>query len=285
MAEIINCVQAASDIREKIKEKTSLSGITPVLAAVRVGADPSDLAYERGIKNTFEKAGMEVRVFELDENISQQQLEEKYMQINSDPSIHSILLFRPLPSGLDERPLAAMTDPAKDADCMSPVNWAKLVMGDDSAVCPCTAEAVVRILDFANTDINGANAVIIGRSQVIGKPLGLMLLKRNATVTWCHSRTKDISLQCRNADILVSACGRARMIGEDIARVISSGCTAIDVGMNFEGGRMCGDFDFEAVEPYAGKITTVPGGVGSMTNTILALHTAQAALPGIDILS
>ena len=278
MAQIIKGAEVAAQLKKQMKADIEAAGVTPVLAVVRVGAKESDLAYERGVMKTCGSVGIEVRVFEYPEDIDQKSLEEEFLKVNSDPEIHGILLFKPLPSHLDGDAFNNLIDPAKDMDCMSPVNWAKLSLGDDSGYFPCTAEAVIHILEYAGVNINGANAVVIGRSQVIGKPLGLMLLARSATVTWCHSKTADIPDRCRRADILVSACGVHGIVGSDIAAAVSPDCCAIDVGMNFVEGKMCGDFDFDAVEPHVGMITPVPGGVGSVTNTVMASHVVRAAI-------
>lgn len=278
MAEIIKGAAVAAALKEQMKNDIAAAGITPVLGIVRVGAKGSDLAYERGVRKTCESVGIDIKLLELPEDVTQAELEKEFAAFNLDPSVHGILLFRPLPSGLDETPLLQMIDPEKDMDCMSPANWAKLAMGDESGYFPCTAEAVIKICEFAGVEFNGANAVVLGRSQVIGKPLGLMLLARHASVSWCHSRTRDIPSRCIDADILISACGVPKLVGADIAKGVASGCTAIDVGMNFVDGQMCGDFAFDEVEPYVAGITPVPGGVGAVTNTIMATHVVRAAL-------
>lgn len=278
MAEIIKGSEVAAAIREQIRSDIAENNVSPCLAVVRAGAKESDLAYERGIRKTCENTGIELKVFEYPENISQADFEKEFRKVNSDTSVHGILLFKPLPAHLDEQVFNDLIDPEKDMDCMSPVNWARLALGDESGYCPCTAEAVIRILEYTGTELTGKKAVVIGRSQVIGKPLALMLLKRNVTLTWCHSRTKDLQECCKDAEIIVSACGVAGLVGEDIARAAAEDFTAIDVGMNFRDGKMCGDMEFDKVEPFAGKITPVPGGVGSVTNTVMASHVVRAAI-------
>ena len=278
MAELLKGAPVAASLKEKLKEAIETEKITPKLAIVRVGCKGSDLAYEKGVTKTCDSVGIKTEVFEFPEDISQVDLENAFAGINSDDSIHGILFFKPLPKHLDEKAFDRLIDPEKDMDCMSPANWAKLSTGDESGYYPCTAEAVVKMIEYAGKDITGANAVILGRSQVIGKPLGLMLLKKNATVTWCHSKTKDIPYHCQGADILVSACGAAGLVRREHAEHTADGCVALDVGMNFVDGKMCGDFAFDEVEPYVGMITPVPGGVGSVTNTIMASHVVRAAI-------
>ncbi|MBR3003861.1 MAG: bifunctional 5,10-methylenetetrahydrofolate dehydrogenase/5,10-methenyltetrahydrofolate cyclohydrolase [Lachnospiraceae bacterium] len=278
MAEIIKGAEVKANLIEQMKKKMEETGVTPQLAIVRVGANDSDLAYERGVKKTCESIGISLNVVELPEDISQADFEARFKEVNDDPANHGILLFRPLPPTLDDKPVIAMIDPDKDMDCMCPYNWAKLAMGDNSGYFPCTAEAVMQILQFANVKISGAKAVVIGRSQVIGKPVGLMLLSKSATLTWCHSRTRDLAEACKDAEILVSACGVAGIVDKKIAEGVADGCVAIDVGMNFVDGKMCGDMAFDEVEPYMGKITPVPGGVGAVTNTIMCSHVVRAAV-------
>ena len=278
MAEILKGSAVAENLKAQMKADIEANGVKPVLAVVRVGQKGSDLAYERGVRKTCESAGIELRVFAFDQNIEQKHLEDEFKKINEDDEIHGILLFKPLPQHLDGNVFDRLIDPEKDMDCMSPANWSRLSLGEKDGYFPCTAEAVVKMLEYAGVQIKGANAVIIGRSQVIGKPLGLMLLAESATVTWCHSKTKNIAERCRNADILVSACGVAGLVGRQIAENVSPDCAAIDVGMNFAGGKMCGDFNFDEVEPYVSLITPVPGGVGSVTNTVMASHVVKAAI-------
>ena len=276
-AQVIKGTEVAAALKEQMKRQIAEEGLSPCLAVVRAGNDESDLAYLKGIASTCKSVGIELRIFEFPEEITQEAFEERFREINEDPSVHGILLLRPLPFGLQEARIAQRIDPEKDMDCMSPVNWAKLVTGDNSGYFPCTAEAVICMLDAMKVDYNGARAVVIGRSQVIGKPVGLMLLARNTTLTWCHSRTRDLARMCEGAEILVAACGVPKLVDETIARGISPACAAVDVGVNFVDGKMQGDLDFDAVSRFAGKITPVPGGVGAVTNTILASHVVRAA--------
>lgn len=256
---------------EAMKEK----GVMPKLAILRVGARPDDLSYERGAKKRMELTGMASQVVELPEDVSQKKLEETLEALNRDTSVHGILVFRPLPGRLDEEPLKQMIDPVKDVDCMSPVNMAKVFAGDDSGYAPCTAEAVMEMLDHYGIDPEGKKVTVVGRSMVVGKPLAMLLLKRHATVTTCHTRTADLAGTCRQAQILVAAAGKAKMVTADMT---GEGAVVLDVGINVdEEGNLCGDVDFEAVEPKASFISPVPRGVGSVTTSVLAGHVLRAA--------
>lgn len=255
----------------ELKEK----GISPCLAIVRVGARPDDLAYERGAMKRMESTGIGCQVFELPEDISQEAFEEEFRKVNDDPQIHGILLFRPLPKHLDEEPVKAMINPWKDVDCMSPVNIAKVFSGDETGFAPCTPEAVMEMLDYYKIDLTGKKVTVVGRSMVVGKPLSMLLLKKNATITVCHTRTADLSGTCRDAEILVAAAGKAKMVTEDM---VGEGAVVVDVGINVdEEGKMCGDVDYDNVEAKASYISPVPGGVGSVTSSVLAKHVVKGA--------
>ena len=278
MAEVIKGADVRGRLAENIRAKLKEIDAAPRLALIRIGEDPSDISYEKGIIKTCSGIGIETAVNTFPEGISQPELEDGFKKINEDPAVNGILLFRPLPKGLDDKPLSEMIDPEKDMDCMSPLNWGKLAMGDTDGYYPCTAEAIMKILSFAGVDLKGKSAVIFGVSPVVGRPLGLMLTARGASVTWIRSTTKDVEIKCKNADILVGCCGVAGRIGKEIACQASPSCIAIDAGINFKDGKMCGDFVFDEAEPYVSKITPVPGGVGAVTNTILAGHVARAAI-------
>ena len=256
---------------ECLKEK----GVAPCLTIIRVGSSPDDVSYERGAKKRMEMIGIECRIVELPEDIAQDSFEEEFRRVNADPSVHGILLFRPLPNQLNEEPVKAIIDPEKDMDCMSPMNIAKIFAGDETGYAPCTAEAVMEMLEFYGIDPKGKNVTVVGRSMVVGKPLSIMLLKKHATITVCHTRTADLSAVCRKAEILVAAAGKARMITEDM---VGEGAVVADVGINVdESGNMCGDVDFDAVEAKASYISPVPRGVGSITTSVLAKHVVRAA--------
>ena len=250
-------------------------GILPSLTIVRVGARPDDLAYERGARKRMEMIGIECKVVELPETITQAEFEKTFFKINEDPKVHGILLFRPLPGHLDEGPVVSRINPLKDVDCMCPVNIAKVFSGDETGHAPCTPEAVMEMLDYYKIDPRGKKVTVIGRSMVVGKPLSMLLLKRHATVTICHTRTKDLSATCREAEILVAAAGKARMVTADM---IGDGAVLVDVGINVDAkGNLCGDVDFNAAEPVTSYISPVPRGVGSVTSSVLAKHVLKAA--------
>lgn len=256
---------------ERLKEK----GIQPVLNIIRVGKRADDLAYERGAGRRMESVGVEMRVTELAEDIGMERLIETFSEINGDGNVHGIMLFRPLPGHLDEAEIASLIDPAKDVDCMSPVNIAKVFTGDESGFAPCTAQAVMEMLDRYEMDLRGKNVTIVGRSMVVGKPLAMLMLKKNATVTICHTGTANLAEECRRADIVVAAAGKAKMITADMIR---KGSVVVDVGINVdEDGNLCGDVDFENVAQLASRISPVPGGVGGVTSSVLAEHVIRAA--------
>lgn len=250
-------------------------GILPCLTIIRVGARPDDLAYERGAKKRMEMIGIECKVVELPETITQNEFEKTFYKINEDPKVHGILLFRPLPGHLDEGPVVSRINPLKDVDCMCPVNIAKVFSGDETGHAPCTPEAVMEMLDYYKIDPKGKKVTVIGRSMVVGKPLSMMLLKRHATVTICHTRTKDLAAECREAEILVAAAGKARMVTADM---VGDGAVVVDVGINVDAdGNLCGDVDFDTAEPGTSYISPVPRGVGSVTSSVLAKHVLKAA--------
>jgi len=278
MAKIISGREIAAFMAEELKERSSAlaaKGHVPTLAIVRVGDKGSDLAYERGVKKTAEKVGAEVRVLTAPEDASEEEVVALVGQANEDAAIDGIMVFLPLPAHISEAAVRAAIKPEKDVDGATDASALSVYKGHGTGFAPCTAAAVVEILKRSGTELSGKNAVIVGRSEVVGKPLSLMLLKENATVTVCHSKTSDLPKVTSGADILVAAIGRAKMLGEDY---ISEGQTVIDVGINFdESGRMCGDVDFEAAEKKAAAVTPVPGGVGAVTNTILLMHAVEAA--------
>lgn len=276
---IVKGVDVAAVLKEQmIKDLEDNGGIKPVLGIVRVGANPSDLSYEKGVIKTGESVGVEVRIFELDANINQADFEVEFKKINENPEVHGILVFRPLPAHLNIEPINDMINPEKDMDCMSPINMAKLAMGDTSGYFPCTPEAVIKIIDHIGIECRGKNVVIVGHSLVVGRPLGYMLIARDASVQWCHVFTKDTVKRCEDVDILISAAGVPNLIKKAHVEKASKDCTVIDVGINFVDGKMCGDVAFDEVAPLTGNITPVPGGVGGVTNVVLASHVVRAAI-------
>ncbi len=281
MSTIMKGAEVAKAMKEVLireTEELKQAGVEPCLTIVRVGARPDDLAYERGAKKRMELVGIRCEVLELPEDISQEEFENQFRQVNEDPKVHGILLFRPLPSHLDEEPVRQMIRPEKDVDCMSPVNIAKVFSGDETGYAPCTPEAVMKMLEHYQIDIKGKKVTVVGRSMVVGKPLAMMLLKKHGTVTICHTRTKDLAATCREAEILVAAAGKAKMISADM---VGEGAVVADVGINVdEEGNLCGDVDYEAVQETCGYISPVPGGVGSVTTSVLAAHVLRGARGG-----
>ena len=219
------------------------------------------------------KADISVKSVVLKEDISQEDFDNNLKVLNDNDKIHGILVFRPLPKQLDEDKIKYLINPNKDIDCFSPINLAKVFISDNSGFYPCTPLGVMEILDHYNIELEGKEVVLIGRSLVVGKPLSMMLLDRNATVTICHSKTKDLKKVCKKADVLIAAVGRGNMVNKDY---IKPGAVVIDVGINFIDGKMCGDVDFESAYETAGRITPVPGGVGSVTTSCLMVNLIKA---------
>lgn len=250
-------------------------GITPRISLVRVGNNPSDLAYERGILRRFNPLGIETDIHELPEDIPQTDFNAEFMRLNDDVRTHGILLFRPLPEGLSSSYVCLNINPNKDIDGMCPVNEARIFEGGSEGFAPCTASAVMTMLAQYGYDPAGKNVVIVGRSMVIGRPLSMLMLRANATVTICHSRTQNLAEVCRRADIVVAAAGRAKMLTPEY---FTRRSVVVDVGINTDSeGNMCGDVDFERVSPVVQAISPVPGGVGAVTTSVLAESLIKAA--------
>ena len=250
-------------------------GIVPTLAVVRVGAREDDLAYERGIKKKFSDMNCQVTVVELPEDVSQEDLDETVKALDNDSEIHGILLFRPLPKHLTDKNIVNTISSGKDVDCMGNANMAKLFAGEKDGFAPCTAQAVMEMISHYGIDIKGKKVTVIGRSLVIGKPVALMLIAGNATVTVCHTKTADLQAECKAADIIVAAAGKAKMITKDF---VKPGQIVLDVGMNVdEEGKLCGDVDFAGVSEIVDSITPVPRGVGSVTTSVLLKYTVTNA--------
>lgn len=277
MSTLLKGKPVADKISEGITKEVDnlkLKGINPKLAIVRVGSRSDDLAYERGALKRCEKVGINTIVKELKEDITQEEFIQELRKINKDNDIHGILVFRPLPKQLNEEVIKYEIAPEKDIDCFSPINAAKLLEGDETGFPPCTPMAVIEILKHYEIPMEGKKAIVLGRSMVVGKPAALLLLKENATVTVCHSRTKDLPKVAKEADILVAAIGKDRFVKEDF---VKEDTVVIDVGINVdEEGNMHGDVDFENVENKVKMITPVPRGVGSVTTSILAKHVVKA---------
>ena len=277
MGQIIKGKPVADAITaELVKDVEALKakGIEPKLKIVRVGAREDDLSYERGALNRMEKCGIKAEVLELPVDICQADFVKELKAVNDDPSVHGILLFRPLPKQLDMEEIKFIVDPVKDIDCMNPLNAEKIFEGDKTGYPPCTSQACIEILDHYGIDMKGKRAAVVGRSMVVGKPLAMLLLDKNATVTICHSRTQDLPGVCREAEVVIAAVGRAEMVTGDF---ISDGAVVIDVGINVNAeGKLCGDVEFDDCVDKASMITPVPAGVGSVTTSVLAKHVVKA---------
>ncbi len=275
--EILKGLPVANAINEKLMEQVkSIEGSLPHLAIIRVGERPDDCSYERGAVKKMDKVGVRCTTYTFDADIDNETFQAEFDKINENPDIDGILMLRPLPKQLDEKQIENKIDPRKDLDGISPLNLAKVYAGDESGYAPCTAEAVIEMLDYAGIDIKGKRVTVVGRSLVIGKPVSMLLMKRNATVTVCHTKTVDMEGTCRNAEILVAAAGAARMIKKDY---VAEGAIVVDVGINVdEEGNLCGDVDFDAITDIAAIATPVPGGVGSVTTSVLAKHLVKAAM-------
>lgn len=275
--EILKGLPVANAINEKLMEQVkSIEGPLPHLAIIRVGERPDDCSYERGAVKKMDKVGVRCTTYTFDADIDNETFQVEFDKINENPDIDGILMLRPLPKQLDEKQIENKIDPRKDLDGISPLNLAKVYAGDESGYAPCTAEAVIEMLDYAGIDIKGKRVTVVGRSLVIGKPVSMLLMKRNATVTVCHTKTVDMEGTCKNAEILVAAAGSARMIKKDY---VAEGAIVVDVGINVdEEGNLCGDVDFDAITDIAAIATPVPGGVGSVTTSVLAKHLVKAAM-------
>jgi methylenetetrahydrofolate dehydrogenase (NADP+) / methenyltetrahydrofolate cyclohydrolase len=278
MATILKGLDVVSKMKERMQHEVSVlkeNGIEPCLAIVRIGSRPDDLSYEKGAVKRCEGIGIKCKVFEFDENISHQEFVENFKKINDDTLNHGILLFRPMPKHIDENEIKQIMSPSKDIDCLTSQNIAKVFEGDVEGFAPCTPEAVMEIFENNGIELSGKNVVVAGRSMVVGKPLSMMLLKKNATITVCHTKTQNMKDICKKADILIAAVGKAKIINADY---VSEGAIVIDVGINVdEAGNLCGDVDFESVSQVASYITPVPGGVGTVTTSVLVNHVIKAA--------
>ena len=275
--EILKGLPVANAINEKLMEQVkSIEGPLPHLAIIRVGERPDDCSYERGAVKKMDKVGVRCTTYTFDADIDNKTFQAEFDKINENPDIDGILMLRPLPKQLDEKQIENKIDPRKDLDGISPLNLAKVYAGDESGYAPCTAEAVIEMLDYAGIDIKGKRVTVVGRSLVIGKPVSMLLMKRNATVTVCHTKTFDMAGTCKNAEILVAAAGSARMIKKEY---VADGAVVIDVGINVDDeGNLCGDVDFDAISDIAAAASPVPGGVGSVTTSVLAKHLVKAAM-------
>lgn len=273
--EILKGAEVSAKIKGEVQELLAgIKGKPPKLAIVRVGKNPDDMSYERGAIKKLESFGLRAESYAFPGDISDGDFKREFMKINGDEDVSGILLLRPLPGQIRERDIEEMIDPKKDLDGISPINVAKVFAGDASGFAPCTAEAVVEVLKQNDIAITGKRVVIVGRSLVVGKPLAMLMLKENGTVTVCHTRTQDLKGTCRNAQILVAAAGRAKMLDKDY---VGQDAVVIDVGINVdEDGKLCGDVDLDSIRDRAAMATPVPGGVGAVTTAVLARHLAEA---------
>ncbi|APF28830.1 tetrahydrofolate dehydrogenase/cyclohydrolase, catalytic domain protein [Clostridium sporogenes] len=278
MTKILYGNEVALKIKEDLKlriDKLKEKNIIPKLAILRMGNKQDDIAYERSIIKSCEKLNIETKVEELKEDILEEDFLKLMERLNNDKDIQGILVFRPYPKHLNENVINSSIALNKDVDCMHPLNLERIFEGDLEGFMPCTPEAVIEILKYYDIDLKGKNIVIINRSMVVGKPLSMMSLAHNATVTICHSKTIDLPSITKKADIVVTAIGKAKLIKEEY---FNKDSIVIDVSINVdENGKLCGDVDFEDVEEKVGAITPVPKGVGSVTTTLLLKHIVEAA--------
>ncbi len=277
MARIIDGKAIAALERAKIAEKTEelkKKGVTPGLAVIIIGEDPASQVYVRNKHKACLEVGFRSDVYTLPENTTEEELLSLVDRLNADEGIDGILCQLPLPKHLDPETVVKHINPKKDVDAFGEANVGKIVLGKYGFL-PCTPAGVMVLLEHAGVDVSGKNAVVIGRSNIVGKPMAMLLLNKSATVTVCHSKTKDLGFFTKNADILVSAVGKVKFVTADM---VKEGAVVIDVGMNRdENGRLCGDVDYENVEKIASAITPVPGGVGPMTITMLLKNTLVSA--------
>ena len=274
---ILKGAKAAERLKEQVQAMVdTLDGHAPTAALIRVGARPDDVSYERNVMKWISAFGMEARSFVFPGEIPEEEFVQAFREINADAAIDGILLFRPLPKQLDEKRLERLIRPEKDLDGISPFNTAKVFAGETDGFAPCTAEAVMEILRTYEIPVEGKRAVIVGRSMVVGRPLSMLLLKENATVTVCHTRTRNLKEVCREAEVLVAAAGKAGMLD---GTYVAPEAVVLDVGINVGAdGKLCGDVRWDGLEETASAATPVPGGVGAVTTAVLAKHLAQAAV-------
>lgn len=279
MADVLKGKPVADAMKEELTSKVEAlkaKGITPKLGIIRVGARPDDLFYEGGAKKTCKAVGMESEVFEYPEDIDQAAFEKAVVEVGNKKDVNGILMFAPLPKQLDERKIRSLIPVEKDVDCLTVGSAAKVFTDDATGFAPCTPSACMEMLKFYDIPIKGKNCVVLGRSLVVGKPVAMLLLRAQGTVTICHSRTENLADVCKNADILVAAVGRPKMVK---ANFVKAGQIVIDVGINADPdnpGKYCGDVDFAEAEPIVDKISPVPAGVGSVTTSVLCKHTILA---------
>lgn len=278
MAKIIDGKEVSAQVKEQVKEEAAqlkaATGLQVGLAVVIVGNNPASRVYVNNKKKACEAVGFQSFEYTLDEDTTQEELLELVEVLNENPQVNGILVQLPLPKQIDEKAIINAISPDKDVDAFHPSNVGRIMIGS-YAFLPCTPAGVMELIASTGVSVSGKNCVVIGRSNIVGKPMAMLLLHQNGTVTICHSRTQNLKEICAQADILVAAVGKANFVTADM---VKEGAVVIDVGMNrLDSGKLCGDVDFAAVEPKAGYITPVPGGVGPMTIAMLMRNTLTAA--------
>lgn len=267
--------KVSDGIKEYVSKELETLSFVPKLAIVRVGENPDDMSYERGATKKLKSFGLDVASYVFLQDINDEDFKKAFKDINEDDEVTGILLLRPLPRTINEKDIENMIDPKKDLDGISPINIAKVFAGDTTGFSPCTAEAVIEVLKAYDIELTGKRVTVVGRSMVVGKPVSMLLLKENATVTMTHTRTVDLKKTCSDAEIVVAAAGRAKMLNSDYC---GQDAVMIDVGINVDdNGKLCGDVDYATLDGKASAATPVPGGVGTVTTAVLAKHLIQAA--------
>lgn len=276
MSKIIDGKLVSAAVKQRVADEVKIlnqKGVSVCLAVILVGCDPASKIYVANKKKACESLGIVSKEYVLPDDTTQEELLKLIHELNNDKTVNGILCQLPLPKGLDEKTVIDAISPEKDVDAFHPINVGKITIGEYDFL-PCTPAGIMEMLSYYDIDVSGKNCVVIGRSNIVGKPMGLLLLHKNGTVTICHSRTKNLAEVTRRADILVAAVGRANFVTADM---VKDGAVVIDVGMNRKDGKLCGDVDFNAVQPKASYITPVPGGVGPMTIATLMQNTLTAA--------
>lgn len=267
--------KVSDGIKEYVSKELETLSFVPKLAIVRVGENPDDMSYERSATKKLKSFGLDVASYVFPQDISDEAFKKAFKDINEDDEVTGILLLRPLPRTINEKDIENMIDPKKDLDGISPINIAKVFAGDTTGFSPCTAEAVIEVLKAYDIELTGKRVTVVGRSMVVGKPVSMLLLKENATVTMTHTRTVDLKKTCSDAEIVIAAAGCAKMLNSDYC---GQDAVMIDVGINVdENGKLCGDVDYATLDGKASAATPVPGGVGTVTTAVLAKHLIQAA--------
>lgn len=267
--------KVSDGIKEYVSKELETLSFVPKLAIVRVGENPDDMSYERGATKKLKSFGLDVASYVFPQDISDEDFKKAFKDINEDDEVTGILLLRPLPRTINEKDIENMIDPKKDLDGISPINIAKVFTGDTTGFSPCTAEAVIEVLKAYDIELTGKRVTVVGRSMVVGKPVSMLLLKENATVTMTHTKTVDLRKTCSDAEIVIAAAGRAKMLNSDYC---GQDAVMIDVGINVdENGKLCGDVDYATLDGKVSAATPVPGGVGTITTAVLAKHLIQAA--------